>query len=84
MRCSGRGRRANEGGRTVGPAPRRRAVEGARVQRVLVTPDEAAAIEQPADELQFTELTLTIDRFHGERDGHTEAPGPRHQTKPKT
>jgi len=61
----------------VGPFPaptptrRRLVVEDARVQQILITPDEAAAIEQLADELQLnlSELTtLAIDRFYGEGD----------------
>jgi hypothetical protein len=59
----------------VGPFPaptptrRRLVVEDARVQQILVTPDEAAAIEQLADQLQLnlSELTtLAIDHWYGE------------------
>jgi hypothetical protein len=59
----------------VGPFPvptptrRRLAVEDARVQQILVTPDEATAIERLADDLQLnlSELTsLAIDKHYGE------------------
>jgi hypothetical protein len=44
-------------------------VEDARVQQILITPDEAAAIERVADELQLnlSELTtLAIDHWYAE------------------
>jgi hypothetical protein len=59
----------------VGPFPaptptrRRLVVEDARVQQILITPDEAAAIEHLADQLQLnlSELTtLAIDFWYGE------------------
>jgi hypothetical protein len=55
------------------------------VQQILITPDEAAAIEQLADQLQLnlSELTtLAIDHWYAEG-GSRPNPSPRRREKAK-
>jgi hypothetical protein len=61
------------------PTRRRLAVDDARVQQILITPDEAAAIEALADqlELNLSELTtLAIDHWYGEDAAMPRGTGP--------